>query len=277
MKLRKKLIKNNILIANYKKEKQEFAEKIRDFQEDVKKYKEKIKAERESLEKILLKSDKVIAFLHNSSIELAKSIGKILHNLLSNVDYDMKDILKKIAVEDISKIHDWIQWFERNEFLKKNKIYRNMNEKLNFYKKLEIPVLQDAFGRISKALKMGEKLAEKGEFSMLNVSQANFINKSVISTNRSMLSNKNESMHMDPYTTNILDELNNEGALINTKRETLQEIASRLMEKINTENLSQMSISSINDSIKKMQSAVGWITRKTTNDLHFYVDHDQNE
>ena len=209
-----------------------------------------------------MKSDKVIGYLYNASIELAKSIGKVLHALLINVDFDMKEILRRVAVEDIGKIHEWIQWFERNDYLRKNKIYRNMNDKLNFYKKLEIPVLQDAYNRISRALKMGEKLAEKGEFSILNVSQANFVNKSVLSTNKSVLSNKNESMHMEGYTLNILDELNNDNVFVNNKKETVGEIVARLCDKLNTETSGQLSPNMLSDSIKKIQVVAGGIIRQ---------------
>lgn len=253
-------------IAAYKKDKAEFAEKIRDFQEDVKNYKSKIKSERENLEKILAKSDKVIGYLHNAAMELAKSIGKILHNLVLNVDFDMKDVLKRVAVEDMSRIHEWIQWFERNDYLKKNKLYRNMAEKLNFYKKLEIPVLQEVYGRISRTLKAGERLAEKGEFSVLNTSQANFVNKSVLSTNKSVISNrndKNESMQNDGYMMNILDELNNDGAnMVNVRKESLAEAIARLQDKINGDALAQMTPQGLSDSIKRIQGVAGELTRQ---------------
>jgi hypothetical protein len=193
-------------------------------------------------------------------VELAKSIGKILHNLLINLDFDMKDVIKRVAIVDMSKIHEWIQWFERNDYLKKNKIYRNMADKLNFYKKLEIPVLQEAYGRISKAIRSGEKLAERGEFSMLNTSQANFVNKSVVSTNKSVLSNKNESMQME----NILDELNNDAAMVNAKRETVNETIARLYDKISGESLGQLTPQVLADSIKKIQAVAGDLTRQAT-------------
>lgn len=199
--------------------------------------------------------------MHNASIELAKSIGKVLHALLINVEFDMKDVLRRVAIEDISKIHEWIQWFDRNDYLRKNKIYRNMNDKLNFYKKLEIPVLQDAYNRISRALKMGEKLAEKGEFSILNISQANFVNKSVMSTNKSVVSLKNDSMQMEAYPLNILDELNNEHAFVNTKKETVGEIVTRLCDKLNLETSGQLSPNMLSDSIKKIQLVTGLVIR----------------
>lgn len=87
-----------------------------------------------------------------------------------NVDYDIKDLMQKITTEDISQIHDWINWYEKNEFLRKKKLFRNMTDKLNFYKKLEIPQLQDAYNRLINFLRQNDRLAEKGEFSMLNVS-----------------------------------------------------------------------------------------------------------
>lgn len=204
----------------------------------------------------------MINYLYNAAIELAKSVGKVLHNLVLSIDYDMKEILRKIAVEDMTKVHEWIQWFERNEYLKKNKLYRGMSDKLNFYRKLEIPVLQDAYNRIVKRLREGERLAERGEFSMLNLSQANFVNKSVVSTNKSIISNKNESMHADANVINILDELNNDNVLVNPKKETVVEVIARLYEKINGESMVQMTPPVLAESIKKIQSVAGGLIRQ---------------
>jgi len=233
-----------------------------DFQEEVKRYKEKTKAERENLEKVLIKSDKVLTFLYTSAMTLSKAIGKVLHNLLMNVDYDMKDILAKVLTEDVSKIHEWIHWFEKNDYLKRHKLFRNMNEKLGFYKKLEIPLLQDAYLRLSNFLRQNDRLADRGEFSILNTSQANFFNKSRVSMNRSVFSNKNQSMQDDlGYNMNILDELNNDGNLINFKRDSLPEILTKITEKLTTEPLTTMSPMAVNDSIKKLQALIGKLIR----------------
>lgn len=264
MKLLKRWSKKNAQITSYKKEKQEFAQKIKEFQKDVQSYKERIKTEKSDLELIVKKSDKVITYLGESTVELAKSMGKILHDLVLNVDLDIKEALKKVMPEDISQIHDWIKFFERNDYLKKNKLYRKMNEKLNFLKKLEIPILQKAFNRISESLKAGDKLGMKGEFSILNATTSKVpINASTLSnqTNKSNLQNKNESLQLE-YPMNILDELNNENALINAKKETVPEIIARLQDKTNNETLNQLTPGQIMDSMKKMQSFMGELMRK---------------
>ena len=224
-----------------------------DFQEEVKRYKEKTKTERENLEKVLIKADKVTTYLYNSALMLSKSLGKVLHNLLMNVDYDVKDIVSKIMTEDISKIYEWTHWFEKNEYLKRHKLFRNMNEKLGFYKKMEVPLLQDAYNRISNFLRQTDRLADRGEFSILNASQANFFNKSRVSVNRSVFSNKNHSMQ-DDVQLNILDELNNEGNGGNLRNENLSELLSRLEAKLTNEPLLTMPPVLVNDSLKKFQT-----------------------
>jgi hypothetical protein len=179
-----------------------------------------------------------------------------------NVDYDMKDILSKVLTEDVSKIHEWIHWYEKNDYLKRHKLFRGMNEKLNFYKKLEVPLLQDAYTRLSNFLRQNDKLADRGEFSILNTSQANFFNKSRVSMNRSVFSNKNQSMQEElGYNMNILDELNNDGNLLNFKRDSLPDILTKLTEKLTNEPLMAMPTTVIDDSIKKLQIFVGKIIR----------------
>lgn len=54
--------------------------------------------------------------------------------------------------------------------------------------------------------------------------------------NRSLVS-KNVSMQDDIGNVNILDELNMEANLVNTKRETLLEAISRLSDKLSTESI----------------------------------------
>ena len=139
-----------------------------------------------------------------------------------------------------------------------------MNEKLNFLKKLEIPILQKAFNRISESLKAGDKLGMKGEFSILNATTSKVpINASSLSnqTNKSNMQNKNESLQLE-YPMNILDELNNENALINAKKETVPEIISRLQDKTNNDTLNQLTPGQIMDSMKKIQGFMGEIKRK---------------
>ena len=244
----------NTQIVSYKKEKQEFAQKIKEFQKDVQSYKERIKAEKNDLELIVKKSDKVITYLGESTIELAKSMGRILHDLVLNVDLNIKEALKKVMPEDISQIHDWIKFFERNDYLKKNKLYRKMNEKLNFLKKLEIPILQKAFNRISESLKSGDKLGMKGEFSILNATSSKVVqvNASTLSnqTNKSNLQNKNESLQLE-YPMNILDELNYD------KKETVPDLIARLQDKTNNEALNQLTPGQITDAMKKIQLFMG--------------------
>lgn len=46
-------------------------------------------------------------------------LGKILHNLLMNVEYDLKDILTWVLTENMSRVHDWALFFEKNEYLKR--------------------------------------------------------------------------------------------------------------------------------------------------------------
>lgn len=38
----------------------------------------------------------------------------------------------------MDELHDYIAFFEKDERLIKNKLFRNMSDKLNFYKKLDI-------------------------------------------------------------------------------------------------------------------------------------------
>jgi hypothetical protein len=173
----------------------------------------------------------------------------------------------------VSKIHEWIHWFEKNDYLKRHKLFRNMNDKLGFYKKLEIPLLQDAYLRLSNFLRQNDRLADRGEFSILNTSQANFFNKSRVSMNRSVFSNKNQSMQDDlGYNMNILDELNNDGNLINFKRDSLPEILSKITEKLTTEPLTTMSPMAVNDSIKKLQVLIGKFIRQSQRQCSDYID-----
>ena len=43
-----------------------------------------------------------------------------------------------------------------------------MANKINFYKKLEIGMLQKGYNKIIQTIKEGKSLTDRGEFSMLN-------------------------------------------------------------------------------------------------------------
>ena len=93
------------------------------------------------METLLIKADKIIQYFHNASVVLGKEMGKILHHLLLQLDYDMKTIPNKIVKDDVEKLYSLIRAFDNNDYIRKRKIFQKMNQKINFYKKLEIPVL----------------------------------------------------------------------------------------------------------------------------------------
>ena len=229
----------------------------------MKAYKNKKQQEKQNLERILSKSDKIISYFHNGCIVLSKSIGKILHHLLLNLDYDPKVIVGDIVTDNISKLYEWITSFEKNEYLKKRKIFRKMQEKINFYKKIETQTIKDAYSRLASFLKQNNQLAERGEFSILNVTNQGLNTVSRFSfNNRSMFSNRTnqfESVNED-FNMNILDELNVEkGGRTN---ESLPDILCRFQNKLNGENLGTMPPVLLNDFIKKFKTVTGRFKRQ---------------
>ena len=226
---------------------------VSDFQENLKKYKEKAKADREVYEKLLFKSDKLVNFLYNGVITLSKTIGKVLHNLLLKIPFDMKEVTGKLVSEDVSKLHEWVLGFEKNEFAKKAKIFRNIADKVHFYKKLELPLLQDAYNRIFDFLKNSEALAERGEYSMLNTTSANLQNTSLTHRSQSKILQSSRLIEADEYNINILDELNNpEG----NKREGLTELLVKFSDKLASESITDLPPVLLEDFIKKFKMTV---------------------
>ena len=135
------------------------------------------------------------------------------------IDYDMKTLTSKIVTNDVSTLYDWIRSFDNNEYLKKRKIFQNMGSKINFYKKLEVPTMQKAYNRLYNFLKESERLGERGEFSILNTTQGNFLGKSSskLMLNRSVVSNRTMGMESMNEGNNILDELYEEKKKLDPK------------------------------------------------------------
>lgn len=84
-----------------------------------------------------------------------------------------------------------------------------MGPKINFYKKLEIPTLQKAYNRLFNFLRENDRLGERGEFSILNTTGANFLgnSNSWLLLNKSLMSNRNLGLESMNEGNNILDEL----------------------------------------------------------------------
>ena len=128
-------------LASKEKNNKELKQKFELLGERVKSYKEKKKQQQQVLEKIIQKSDKVISFFHNAAVVLGKSMQKMLHHLILNMEFDAKNIPAKIVNQNMDKLYALIRGFENNVYLKKRKLYSGMKAKINFYKKLEIPLL----------------------------------------------------------------------------------------------------------------------------------------
>lgn len=58
------------------------------------------------------KADRVINYFHNAAVVLGKEMGKILHHLVLQLDYDMKAIPNKIVKDNIDKLYSLIRSFE---------------------------------------------------------------------------------------------------------------------------------------------------------------------
>lgn len=247
--------KKNIQIQRNKVQQQEMLKEVSDFQEQIKKYKEKAKSEREVYEKLLFRSDKLINYLYNGNLVMSRSLGKVLHHLLLKIPFDVKEITGKILVEDVSKLHEWVMAFEKSDFLKKAKIYRNIGDKVHFYKKLELPLLQDAYNKLFEAVKNSKTVIEEGEYSQLNAT----LNYGNMSTNKST-ANLGKGLNLsklgeEEYNPNILDELSS-GAAGMMKKDSITELLVRFNDRIMSDQLTELPPVLFSDFIKKFKDTV---------------------
>lgn len=247
-------------IERNKSKNQRFSDALNTFEQEIKVHKEKRKQEKHKLEKILAKADRLISYFHNGCVVLSKSIGKILHHLLMNLSYDPKEIITTIITEDVQRLYEWIHTLEKNDYLKTKKLFRNISDKVNFYKKIDLNTIKDAYGRISSHLKENNTLAERGEFSMLNATGNNVNTKSRFSV-RSVFSNRTNQFEsaIDDFNHNILDELNADR--VNVDRETITELICRFQERLNMENLGSMPPVLLSDFIQKFKNVAGKLIR----------------
>ena len=254
--LNDKCEKQKLEIERNKEKNQRFSEALHNFEQELKVHKDKRKQEKANLERILSKADKIIKYLHNGCVVLGKAMGKMLHHLLLNLSYDPKDMIASIVTEDVQRLYEWIHSLEKNEYLKKRKLFRNMNEKINFYKKIDLNTINDAYGRISSFLRENQQLAERGEFSVLNATHNQINTRSRFSV-RSVFSNRTnqyESVN-DDFNPNILDELNTERGSMS--RESITDLICRFQDRLNTENLAAMPPVLLTDFVKKFRSITG--------------------
>lgn len=128
-----------------------------------------------------------------------------------------------------------------------------MGPKINFYKKLEIPTLQKAYNKLFSFLKENERLGERGEYSVLNTTGANFLGKSQsrLFMNRSIISNRTLGMESMNEGNNILDELNDEKRKLDPKQ-SLMEATTRFHKEILSTNFKQLNPGVIESFLKKL-------------------------
>lgn len=122
--------------------------------------------------------------------------------------------------------------------MKKRKIFQKISSKVNFYKKLEIPILQNAYNRLHGFLEENERLADRGEFSILNTTGVNLLaqSSSRLLLNKSVFSNRTLLMESMNEGINILEELNNEKNKL-ISNDNMMELTRKLLISLNKENL----------------------------------------
>lgn len=84
------------------------------FSKEIEAYQKRHTEKRKQLEKMLIKSDKLIKYFHNAAEVLGKEMGKILHHLLLQLPYNMKEIPGRIVKDNMEKLYSLIRTFEGN-------------------------------------------------------------------------------------------------------------------------------------------------------------------
>ena len=220
----------------------------------------KLKKRTKNLHGVLKTCEKIIEFFYHSCRVFIKTLGKVLYNLVFKIDFNFKGLINELTKYDKKEIHNYVGHLERNEFLKKNKMLRKMQAKVNFYDKLETPKYEKAYKKIAFSLKHVEDVDKN-----LNLSRftENSMCMSTLSRNQSYLLRNNNQQYsinesINPDTTNFLDALdsNNPNTSMVQRPQNLLDMIQKLNEKFKTEKFSEMNFVTSEIFIKKMQDFI---------------------
>lgn len=222
-----------------------------------------MKKRTKNLHSILRTCEKIIEYFYHSSRVFIKTLGKVLYNLVFKVDFNFKGIVSELIKYDNKEMYDYVHHLEKNEFLKKNKMFRKMQEKVHFYEKLELPKYQKAYQKIAFSLKDVENIGKQGDLSRLNENSMFMGNNLNMSRNRSVLTRNqhsmNESINQDMSHFNLLDALDSKN--INTsmvqRPQNILDLMQRMFDKFKTDKFNDLNFVSVELFVKKLKEFIG--------------------
>jgi hypothetical protein len=147
-------------------------------------------------------------------------------------------------------MYDYVHHLEKNEFLKKNNMLRNMHAKVHFYEKLELNKYQKAYQKIATSLKEIEDIGQRGELSYLN-DNSMYVSNLNVSKNRSILQRNqhsmNESINQDMSQMNFLDGLDSQimGTSMIQRPQSILDLIQKLKEKFKIDKFNDLNFISI--------------------------------
>lgn len=244
--LEQDLEKKDLLLQRAQAQQSQLAREGGEWQEQLRRLREKARGDREGYDKLLARADKLITFLHGGAVTLSKTLGRMLHHLLLRMPFDMKEVTAKLVVEDVGRLHEWVLGFEKSELVRRAKLFRNIGEKVHFYKQLEIPLLQEAYDKLFEFVRQCEGLAEAEEFSQLNATAG----QSRLTCSRVMATSR--VSEADPLC--LLEDLADRAA---PARQGLPDLLAALTDALATQQLGDLPLPLLEDCARKFAAAGG--------------------
>ena len=236
---------------------------LTDFSEKLKRYKQSFASEREALMRALQKSEKLVTHLAGTVVLVSASVGKMLHCLLTNSVFDMKEFSSVLDYRDMPLVQEMVAFLENSDCAKKQKLFKGLNDRLNFASKVDLPLMQDAFVKVQQSVQLSETMSEFDEFLALTGQQQPFANNSILSTNKSRISNQNESDMLEIQQDFELFERSN--TPVDSGRPNgngLGELSSELLARLRDARFEELG----NDFVQKYLGTLGEVTSELTRD-----------
>ena len=113
--------------------------------------------------------------------------------MLTNTNFEMKELGGIVDFQESPIIQELVSSLENSDAGKKQKLFKGLADRINSLGKIDFSLMQDAFTKVQRSVQLTETMNEFDDFLALTGQPQPFTNNSILSNNKSRLSNQNES------------------------------------------------------------------------------------
>lgn len=233
---------------------------------------QKLISEKDELRKIVKKADQVFRHIYKGTFEITRLVKQSFNALLQKKGFEFKSSLTSSINAKLPKVKETAYFLENNEYLKKHKWFRKINEKIDLVAKIDCESLQQKYDKL---------LTGEGQELVQNIGDQEETGKDgyTINPNQTWASNSNSQIisDNDPEVLDLkldfelFEPVQTVQDMVKTEHVCLEKSASQLLNLLANNNLRNLNENEQSEFFVKLEQIIGKLKRNSQRTIRKFI------